>query len=71
MSPKQPKPMTGEQFKAAIYALGFERQSDCAELIGCQPRTVRKWISGELPVPRHIALLVRLMIKYQVKPEEL
>jgi DNA-binding transcriptional regulator YdaS (Cro superfamily) len=68
--------MTGEQFAAALNQLfgdrGItERNNAFANLISCAPRTVRKWVLGELPVPRHIAMLVSLMIKHQVKPEEL
>ena len=35
------------------------------------PRAVRRWVSGELAVPRHIALLVNLMLDTGTKPEEL
>ena len=39
--------------------------------IAATPRAVRRWVSGELAVPRHIALLVNLMLDTGTKPEEL
>lgn len=73
MSPKQRKPMTGAQLDAALIKLyGENRQTAFAETIGATPRTVRKWISGELPVvPRYIAQLVNLMLDTNTKPESL
>jgi hypothetical protein len=79
MSPKQPKPMTGAQLDTALITLfkPFYHDSQrarslaLAEIIGCQDRTVRKWISGEAEVPRHIAMLINLMLDTKTKPEEL
>jgi DNA-binding transcriptional regulator YiaG len=70
MSPTQPKPMNGAQLAERIIKLGFN-QSSFARCIGSADRTVRKWVSGTDPVPRHIALLVNLMIDYDIKPEGL
>lgn len=76
MSPKQPKPMTGVQLDVALTKL-FNGDSQrarsllFAEIVGCQDRTVRKWIAGEADVPRHIAMLVNAMLDYNIKPEEL
>lgn len=76
MSPKQRKPMTGAQLDAALTKLfnGDSQRSRSlvfAEIIGCQDRTVRKWFNGEAEVPRHIAMLVNLMLDTNTKPEEL
>jgi hypothetical protein len=48
-----------------------ERSLRFAEIISCNNRTVRKWISGEAEVPRHIAMLINLMLDTNTKPEEL
>lgn len=78
MSPRPPKlepkkqrgPMTGAQLDAALIVLyGENRQTAFAQTIASTPRTVRKWVSGELEVPRHIAMLVNLMIDTGTKPE--
>jgi len=72
MSPSPRKPMDGEQLDRKLVKLfGENRQTVFAELLGCGPRTVRKWCSGELEVPRHIAMLVNAMIDHNIKPEEL
>ncbi|MET4628415.1 DNA-binding transcriptional regulator YiaG [Bradyrhizobium sp. I1.8.5] len=63
-------PMTGAQLDAALIALGFN-QSSFARAIGSAPRSVRSWVLGEYVVPTHIAMLVRLMKRANVKPEEL
>ena len=76
MSPSPRKPMNSEQLDAALIKL-FDAETPrarslaFAKVIGCGDRTVRKWCSGELEVPRHIAMLVNLMIKHFVRPEEL
>lgn len=67
---KQPKPMDGETLHKLIKKLGFNQQS-FGRCIGCQGRTVQKWTSGESAVPRHIAMLVNLMIDTEATEESL
>ena len=62
--------MNGPQLDAAITELGFN-QSSFARALKIAPRTVRSWVLGEYSVPTHIALLVRVMRKAKVKPEQL
>ncbi|MBR0741181.1 hypothetical protein JQ581_30040 [Bradyrhizobium liaoningense] len=71
--PKPPEPMDGAQLDAALIQLYGEasRQTAFARTIGTMPRTVRRWVSGDQPVPRHIAMLVNLMIDTKTKPEAL
>lgn len=77
MSSKPPKPMNGAQLDAALSQLYDNpasvraRSLAFSETIGCGDRQVRKWISGEAEVPRHIAMLVNLMLDTKTKPEEL
>ena len=76
MLPRPRKPMDGAQLDAALIKLfngnsQRERSILFAEIIACDNRTVRKWISGEAEVPRHIAMLVNAMLDYNIKPEEL
>lgn len=80
MSPSPRKPMTGEQLDRALIKLYDNteigsspraRSIAFAETLGCQDRTVRKWVAGEAEVPRHIAMLVNLMLSTNTSPEEL
>jgi DNA-binding transcriptional regulator YiaG len=64
------KPMTAKQFSAALTRLGFT-QSSFARAIGVTDRGVRKWISGELPVPRQTVVLVNLMLKTNFSAKDL
>ncbi len=55
--------MTADDFREALDGLlltqlAFARAIDVAE------RTVRRWATGEQPVPRSVALLLALMRRY-------
>lgn len=67
---KKSKPMNAEQFHEAISQLGMNH-IDFGKLVGAHKRTVQKWYSGESAVPRHIAMLVNLMIDTKTPPEGL
>ena len=76
MLPRSRKPMDGAQLDAALVTLfngnsPRSRSLAFAAIIGCGDRQVRKWINGEAEVPRHIAMLVNLMLDTNTKPEEL
>lgn len=66
---KRRKFMTENQFSAALIKLGFNQQS-FARTLGCNDRTVRSWISGRLSVPRHVSILLRMMITQKMTPED-
>ena len=62
--------MTNRQLVKNLDALGFT-QMGFAKAIGVNPRTVRHWIAGTYPVPQAIALLLNLMVEFEVKPEQI
>src|SRR5687768_10980908 len=39
-----------------------------AELLGCEARTVRRYLSGELPIPRATGLLFEVMAARKIAP---
>jgi len=49
--------MTATQLRTALRKAGMT-QVDFAKMIGVNDRTVRRWISGELPVPTYVALIL-------------
>ena len=62
------KPMTANEYRAAIAALGLS-QGGAAAFLGCAPRTSRKWALSESPVPSAAALLLRFMLAWNVTPD--
>lgn len=71
--PKPKPPMDGDKLKAALEKLYGNDQSQgvFARTLAVHDRTVRSWINGRLTVPRHIAMLVNLMLDTQSSPEDL
>lgn len=61
--------MTPTQYKDAITSLGLS-QVGAARLLGLDPRTSRRFASGEAPVPRAVALALRLMVEHGVALDE-
>ncbi len=53
--------MTRHEFRAALHALELT-QGEAAALLGVSLRKVCRYISGEYPVPRGHALLLRRLV---------
>lgn len=62
--------MTAKQYQAAIDKLGMS-QIAAGRLLKVGPRTSRRWALDETPVPPAVAMLLHLMVKGRVQPEEL
>jgi hypothetical protein len=60
--------MSPERYAQVIAKLGLS-QVKAAEFLGFDPRTSRRWISGELAVPKTVAMLLELMVKLKVTPD--
>lgn len=61
--------MTALQYRAAIEKLGLS-QRGAGAFLGVDERTSRRWALGEAQVPESVALLLRLMIRLKLKPED-
>lgn len=59
--------MTPDAFRAALARLGLTQQG-CATFLDVTDRTVRRWATGDQPVPRSVELLFALMERCGVKP---
>jgi hypothetical protein len=59
--------VTPERYAQVIEKLGLS-QVKAAEFLGCDPRTSRRWISGDLIIPKAVALLLELMVKTKTSP---
>lgn len=61
--------MTADQYRSAIEAIGLSQRS-AAKFLGVTERTSRRWALGEMPPPIYVAKLLRLMIRLNLKPED-
>lgn len=52
--------MTAAQLRAVLDRLGLS-QSEASRLLGIDPRTMRRWVLDEQPVPSPVAILFRLL----------
>ena len=59
--------MTARQLRNALRKAGMT-QVGFAKMIGVNDRTVRRWISGELPVPTYVAVILEGRRVAQVAP---
>jgi DNA-binding transcriptional regulator YiaG len=67
--PRSGSNMTHTQFEAARNKLGLT-QAQVGRLVDVEPRTVRRWAAGEQPVPVGVAMIMRLLIKHNISPDE-
>lgn len=62
--------MTSRQFNKALTLLGFT-QVGFARQLEIGERSVRRWASGQWPVPVPIGMLLNLMLATKCNPEDL
>lgn len=63
------RPMDGAAFRklgAALFAGAWDWQARLAAVFSVTGRTVRRWASGERPVPTAVACAVRVMTALQL-----
>jgi hypothetical protein len=63
--------MHRRQFQVALDRLGLDPSTTAGPAFGLSRRQVYRLISGENKVPEPLAKLLRLMIKLDIRPEEL
>ena len=61
--------MTPKQYAEAIESLGLS-QRGAGKFLGVDERTSRKWIAGDARIPESVALLLRLMVRLKLKPDQ-
>jgi hypothetical protein len=61
--------MKAKEYRAALAALRLS-QGAAAKFLGVDPRTSRRWALGEVPVPRPVALLLRVMVRHKLSPND-
>ena len=63
------KPMNHIEFSKAIDALGLTQVS-AARFLGVDPRTCRRYVAGELPLPPAAAMLFHVMLAHGLAPDD-
>lgn len=75
--PTEPVPADGQKddtmkpkdYRAALEKLGIS-QGQAATALGVDARTSRRWALGERAIPHAVAIVLRLMHHYKLKPED-
>jgi hypothetical protein len=60
-------PITPFQLKGHLQRVGLS-QMEAARRLDVNPRTVRRWIAGESPIPEAVAQLVALWPTRKARP---
>jgi hypothetical protein len=60
--------MTKHQYRSALHYLGFT-QGQAANWLGISIRSSNGYANGE-PIPEAISKLLRLMVKFAIKPDQ-
>jgi DNA-binding transcriptional regulator YiaG len=63
------KRMSPAQFREANVLLGFS-QDEAATWLGISPSAVEAYALGNMPVPQPTAMLLRLVIKLGINPQD-
>lgn len=61
--------MTPTQYADAIERLGLSQRA-AGKFLKIGERQSRRWIAGDSVIPESAAMLLRLMIKLKLKPED-
>ncbi|MGE0278424.1 MAG: helix-turn-helix domain-containing protein [Nitrospiraceae bacterium] len=57
------------QYRAAIEKLGLS-QRGAAAFLGVDERTSRRWALGEAQIPESVSMLLKLMIRLKLTPDD-
>lgn len=60
--------MTPGQYRAAIGKLGLSQEA-CGDFMGRSARQGQRWANGD-PIPESVAKLLRLMVRLDLKPDD-
>lgn len=61
--------MTPNQYRSAIERLGLS-QVKAGAFLGAQERQSRRWAAGDAVIPESVGKLLRLMLKHNLKPDD-
>lgn len=61
--------MTGKQYRDAIGRLGLSQQA-AGRFLGLSPSSAGRYARGDVTIPEAVAMLLRYMIRENLKPED-
>lgn len=61
--------MNAQEYRDALERLKLT-QLDAGELFNVGPRTSRRWALGQARIPTSVAMLLRLMVRKRVEPND-
>lgn len=61
--------MNAEQYRKAIERLDLS-QVKAGSFLGVDPRTSRRLALDEVPIPKSVSMLLRLMVRLKLKPDD-
>jgi hypothetical protein len=59
--------MTGDQYRIALEQLEL-RRTEAADFLDVDATTSLRWIKDTYAIPKPIVMLLRIMVKYNIKP---
>lgn len=62
--------MNWQNYRRALFRIGLT-QAGAARFFDINPRTSRRWATGDADVPRTIEIVLWLMQKFEVKPGDI
>jgi hypothetical protein len=63
------KPMNADEYRSATEKLGIGTQDRSAAFLDVSLRTSHGYANGA-PIPKPVAMLLRMMIKHGISPED-
>jgi hypothetical protein len=62
--------ITNEEFMAMATALGLPTSGEMSKFFGVRSRVARNWIDGDRPIPIPIIMVLELMRRFNLTPEQ-
>jgi hypothetical protein len=62
-------PMDFATYRAAMNVLGL-KINEAGRFFGVDNRAARRWATGKMDVPDHVAMLIALMLLGEITPEQ-
>jgi transcriptional regulator with XRE-family HTH domain len=62
--------MPSAELRELIQSLGLT-QAAAAKFVGVEPRTLKRWLAGGAPVPHSVILLLRIVDRLRLSPEDM
>jgi hypothetical protein len=62
--------ITNEEFVAMAAERGLPTSAEMSRFFGVRSRVVRNWIDGDRPVPIPVIMILEVMRRYNLTPEQ-